>query len=161
MTWHKMPEEADIVVGRLYREHLAVKVLGRPYPDGADWDFDWLDLCVHVTTGPWTGEFTSRWRAEEIGELRSQLAELYERLNGSVHFKPLEPYVEITFEGDGRGHINITCVMRTEPLGENQLSFQHGMDQTELKTIIESLQQIETAFPVMKPGDWREHFWYL
>jgi len=114
-------------------EHLFLRV-GTVNSDG------WLPADVDLRIGGFTGSMSGDLRAGELNKLCSELETLHKRLVGEVIFTTLEGWIEIRFEGDGRGHIKVSGTVQDSPGIGNRLSFSVPfVDQTHLPDLIRAL----------------------
>jgi hypothetical protein len=122
----------------------------REHPEASDyWDGNWLYATVKIVAGAFRGSFEAQLRADEFLRFRDLLRPLHERLSGRAVFDPMEPWLRIEVEGDGKGHFHATCRATDRPGMGNSLSFAVDFDQTELADVLRSLDAICDAFPVV------------
>lgn len=68
---------------------------------------------------------------------------LHEKLEGTASLIPIEPNLEVSFTGDGKGHIEVNGIARNHFQTGTKLSFHLDLDQTFLPAIIEGLEAID------------------
>ena len=134
--------------------HVSVSPSRREYPEATDyWDGNWIYADVTVVAGAFRGSFEANLRADEFERFRDQLRPLRESLVGRAVFDPMEPWLRIEIEGDGKGHFRAACRAADAPEVGNVLAFGVEFDQTELPGILKGLDAICEAFPVVgAPG---------
>jgi hypothetical protein len=137
-------------IGGSNRAHVIVSPSRREWPGATDyWDGNWVYATVTVVAGLFRGSFEAQLRAEEFLRFRDQLRPLYEKLTGRAVFDPMEPWLRIEVEGDGKGHFHASCKADDQPGIGNKLAFGIDFDQTELPVILKGLDAICEAFPVV------------
>jgi hypothetical protein len=77
--------------------------------------------------------------AGELGRFGGEVEQLYRDLRGKAVLRPMEPFLEMTLEGDGRGHISVTGTARHELGAGSHLAFEFELDQTQLPSIARAL----------------------
>jgi hypothetical protein len=149
-TLARVDETFSFRLGRSNRGHIIVSAVRRENPDAADyWDGNWLVCTATIAAGGFRGRFDAQLRADEFARFREQLRPLYEKLVGRAVFDPMEPWMRIEVDGDGKGHFRATC-RATDQVGVgNTLSFTIDFDQTELPEILKGLDAVCEAFPVV------------
>lgn len=137
-------------IGTSNRSHLIVTPSRREYPEATDdSDGNWVYATVTIASGAFRGRFEASFGADEFQRFRGQLLPLCERLSGRAVFDPMEPWLEIEIEGDGRGHFHASCRADDQPAVGSKLTFGIDFDQTELPAIIRGLDEVCEAFPVV------------
>jgi hypothetical protein len=137
-------------IGASNRAHVIVSPSRRENPKAADyWDGNWVCATVTVAAGAFRGSFEAQLRSDEFLRFRDGLRPLYEKLAGRAVFDPMEPWLRIEVEGDGKGHFHASCKACDQPGIGNALSFAVDFDQTELPAILEGLDAICEAFRVV------------
>jgi hypothetical protein len=130
--------------------HVMVSPSRRQHPEAHDyWDGNCVYADVQITAGAFRGEFEAQLRAEEFVCFREELRQLYDSLTRSAVFKPMEPWLLIDIEGDGKGHFLARCEAWDQLGIGNKLAFTIDFDQTELPEILRGLDAIRDAFPVV------------
>lgn len=140
---------AGFRIGGASAEFIVVTITGRSIPDATDyWDGNWLVAVVDVKAGGFSGHYSAYFRVDELLGFRNQVASLYESLSGTAAFQPMEEQLQLQLEGDGKGHIVVRGRARDEAGIGNVLTFDLGLDQTDLPQLVRSLEDTLTAFPV-------------
>ncbi|MHB1498853.1 MAG: WapI family immunity protein [Acidimicrobiales bacterium] len=88
-------------------------------------------------------------RVDELARFRKQLQDLYRTLEGEARLESIEDWLNIVATGDGLGHVNVVGSAMDEPGMGNELRFRLQLDQTYLPAIIDSLLEVEAAFPIL------------
>ena len=154
VTFPLMDPAPAFRIGTSNRAHIVVGASRRQHPEARDyWDGNWLLGTVSIATGAFRGSFEAQFRADEFVRFRDQLRALYEKLVGRAVFDPMEPWLRIEVEGDGRGHFRVRCRADDQPGVGNTLTFSLEFDQTELPGVLVDQDVICEAFPVIAaPG---------
>ena len=143
-----MEEELLLRVGD--DDHVIIAPKYRKYPDSADyWDGNWVDAKVRVVAGAFRGAYDADLRAEEFASFRDALKHLHQDLGGRAAFETMEDWISIRVKGDGRGHFEAECEARDRPGMGNRLAFALTFDQTDVPRMLQSLDAICEAFPVV------------
>jgi hypothetical protein len=137
-------------VGASNREHVIVRPSRRVHPESEDPDDgNWVYVTIEVAAGSFRGKFEAMLRAEEFVRFRDELRPLYEHLSGKATFDTMEGCLRIDVQGDGKGHFRAACQAIDPPGLGNRLTFQIDFDQTELPAIVQGLDAICNAVPVV------------
>jgi len=103
----------------------------------------WFDTEVEVQCDGWRGKFTASFLQGELSALARELRILHEKLRGEASLVPSEPNLELSFIGDGKGHIEVNGTARNQFHTGTKLSFSLHLDQTFLPSIIKGLENID------------------
>lgn len=142
-------QEPTFSLGSQPHERLTVRVIRRNHPESLEyWDGNWLTAEISISSGTFKGHFEAFLRTNEFASFRRELQALYESLNGSASFEPMEPWLEINVTGDGKGHFVARCVARDDLADDRRFHFSTMVDQTELAIVLDGLNEIMSAFPV-------------
>ena len=153
-----MDEPLAFRIGHSNRAHVIVSASHAPVaspsrrerPRVIDyWDDNWVEVDIEIAAGAFRGAFPATVRTDEVLRFRDQLRPLYEKLTGRAVFDPMEPWLRIEVEGDGKGHFHASCKADDQPGIGNKLAFTVDFDQTELPAILKGLDAICEAFPVV------------
>ena len=129
--------------------HIILDVKGYLCPEAEDdLDGNWLSADVIVSAGAWQGRYQANVRAEELLELKNELARLYDKLEYSFEFQTMEDWIALRFAGAKMGQITVEGTACDCPGTGNTLAFSFEIDQSYLPGIIEDLQRITDKFPV-------------
>lgn len=140
----------EVIIGCDGGSVLRITLLGRSHPDTNDfWDGNWIRAAVEAKVGGFHGSVNGEARADELAQFLDQLARLQETLQGTAEFETMEGWLSIRITGDGRGHMEIRCVIRDEPGIGNTLNCTFASDQTFTRTTVVQLAEISRAFPVV------------
>jgi len=142
---------AEVIIGRAEGDHVSIQVLGRLHVGADDfWDGNWLITPTKVVAGGFRGESGASLRAEELVGIRQSLEQVYASLEGDAILDSMESWLTLGVAGDGSGRLRVTGRIIDRLGVSNELSFRIAeLDQSDLPSIIESLQEIETLFPVL------------
>ncbi len=140
---------AGFRIGGENTEYVLVTITARSIPEAMDyWDGNWLAAVVQLNAGGFSGRFSAYFRVDELIGFRKQVASLYKSLSGTAAFEPMEEQLKLRLEGDGKGHIAVRGHARDEAGIGNVLTFDLELDQTDLPTLLRSLDEALEAFPV-------------
>jgi hypothetical protein len=138
-------------------EHLMLRPLRRAFPERTDeWDGNALVVDVTVQVGAFSAriEASFMW-AQEFERFRDQFVALHRSLKGEAEFANIDGWVSIRVVGDGLGHLTARCKVTDQPGTGSSLAFELAFDQTEMPPMIEALDAIVRAFPVIGRGNRR------
>jgi hypothetical protein len=107
----------------------------------------WFDTEVEIQCDGWRGKFTASVLQGELPAFAQKLRILHEKLEGEAALIPIEPNLEVSFIGDGKGHIEVNGIARNQFHTGTKLSFHLDLDQTFLPAIIKGLEEIDRAAP--------------
>jgi hypothetical protein len=103
-------------IGSSNRAHVIVSPSRRSWPEATNYsDANVLDATVDVAAGSFRGQFAAEFWADQFVRFRDQLVPLHQRLVGRAKFDPLEDWLSIEVEGDGKGHFRAKCIARDDP----------------------------------------------
>jgi hypothetical protein len=137
-------------IGSSDRAHVIVSPTHRSWPEATNYsDSNIVDATVEVAAGSFRGQFDAVFWTDQFVGFRDQLVPLDQKLVGRAKFDPLEDWLSIEVEGDGKGHFRAKCIARDYPGTGNLLTFDIDFDQTELPAILRGLNAICEAFPVV------------
>jgi hypothetical protein len=77
--------------------------------------------------------------AGELNRFGLEVERLYKELKGTAELHPIEPFLEMTFEGDRRGHILVRGTACDRLGSGTRLVFEFELDQTQLPKIAKAL----------------------
>ncbi len=89
---------AQIVIGQITSDHVTIERISAPNSEG------WFHASVSVQCAVWTGKLRAEFMAGELRRFGLEIEALYKELEGTAELRPMESFLEMTFEGDGRGH---------------------------------------------------------
>ena len=151
-----MLPEPSFRIGLSDDAHVVVSPTRRERPEATDyWDGNWVHATVTIAAGAFRGSFEAQLRADEFARFRDELRSLYRTLAGRAVFAPMEPWLKIEIEGDGKGHFRASCEAHDRPGTGNKLTFSVDFDQTDLPAILAGLDAVCEAFPVRGSPDAR------
>jgi hypothetical protein len=135
-------EPLEFVMGDRHGAHLLLSLIHRDRPgDG------WLVTEVSISAGGFSGRFRAFLRAEELASFRSQLARLYDLLDGEAVLDSVEGWVRAVVRGNGRGGLEARCEATDDPSIGNQLRFLLLLDQSYIPEMISGLDAILARYP--------------
>lgn len=122
------------------------------YGSESDWDKNWISTKITVVAGAFSGTYTADLTSFDFKNFKHDLNNLYDNLE-SLEFRDLEGYIKMTIKGDGIGHFNLqaTCCDKPGP-DSAELRFELSFDQTFIKPIVNTLNEITKKFPII--GDY-------
>lgn len=122
-----------ILIGREQSEHVSIEWIGTSQEG-------WSSCTVTVRCDGWSGAFRWDCYQDELQRFADELDELYRTLSGRAELNPLEPNLELTAIGDGKGHIMIRGKAIAHLESDTHLVFGFGLDQTDIPPIVKSLR---------------------
>ncbi len=139
-----------ILIGPKSGDHVSIEVLRRERAGESDyWDGNWLETIVEVRAGAWAGKFPAHLRSDEFQAFRQEVARLYDRLEGTAEFSPIEPWLMVRLVGNGRGGIAVEGEACDKIGTGNTLQFRGEIDQTYLPQLLKELDEVLRTFPVV------------
>ena len=96
-------------------------------------------MDIEIESNGFSGKTSMDIDVKEFAKFATKLCEIYEQLVGEARIE--EPYgkkMYISFEGDGRGHINVKGMLCNM---SHVLNFENVFDQTYLQTFAHDLKQ--------------------
>jgi hypothetical protein len=131
------PETARIVIGQSTSDHVAIERISAPNVEG------WFHASVSVQSAVWSGKLRAEFSAGELRQFGMEIERLYKELNGRAELRPMESFLEMIFEGDGLGHIQVSGTACDRLGSGTRLEFEFEMDQTQLPSIARALLQAD------------------
>ena len=129
-------------------EFLRINVIGLAHPDAKeDWDRKWVKSKVSLKAGGFIGQFACDLMTSDFQQIKEQLSELYEKLDGIAIFDTIEDQIKIKIKGDGIGHFMADCIVMDSPGTGNSLEFELEFDQTYIPEMINQLENITRTLP--------------
>ena len=113
-----------VIVGDPAGDHISIRVLGRLHPGTDDvWDGNWLATPIEAVVVT---------------------------LDGEAVLKSVEDWLTLRVAAASRGRLGVTGILLDRPGDGNRLIFKiNDLDQSYLPRIIDSLDEVETFFPVL------------
>ncbi len=139
-----------VVFGKPETDGIEVTVLGRSHPGSTDfWDGNWVRTAVAAKVGGFTANFVVDLRTDEFRSFHAELKSLYTTLGGVATFETMEGCVTLNLSGDGMGHVALDADLMDTPGIGNHLRCSLSLDQTYLPAIMDSLDELDTRWPVL------------
>ena len=101
-----MGEHGEVLISGQTGERVTIRRVTAIGPEG------WFDAEVEVRCDGWHGKFGASFMQGELTRFARELRILHEQLNGEAILAPLEPNLELTFTGDGKGHVEVKGIAR-------------------------------------------------
>ncbi len=133
-----MSANSEVLITGQNGERVAIRRVTANGPEG------WFDTEVEVQCDGWRGKFGASFRQGELSRFARELRILHEQLNGKAILAPLEPNLELSFVGDGKGHVGVKGTARNNFHTGTKLSFSLDIDQTYLPTIAKTLSDMDS-----------------
>jgi hypothetical protein len=141
--------DSEILVGDRGASRVLIQVHGRIDASSLDyWGGNWLESTIEVAAGAFVGSFEAKLHAGDFDRFHERVRALYEALDGVADFDTVEDRLEVRLTGDGRGRIVVEGAAR-DLSRRNELKFGFEIDQTYLPTIVRSVEDVLTRYPVM------------
>lgn len=135
-------------------DYVKIELTGFAHPEAdLDWDRNWINSKVTVKAGGFTGLIDCYLMTTDFERFKHELAQLYNKLNGTAAFDTIEGQVSIKIKGDGIGHLEAQCIVMDNAGIGNKLEFEINFDQTFIPEMIRQLDTITKAFPIS--GDFK------
>jgi hypothetical protein len=125
------------------------------YPDSElDFDNNSIKTKINIKGGAFSGQYIADIMTVDFEKFKQELKPLYDNLKGSATFADIEHAIEIKIKGDGIGHFALNIKACDQPgMYSSELIFSMSFDQTELKILIDQLDNITKKFPII--GDFK------
>jgi hypothetical protein len=104
----------------------------------------WFDAEVEARCDGWGGKFGAGFMQGELSRFARELRTLREQLNGEVILAPLEPNLELSVAGDGKGHVEVKGTARNNFHTGTQPSFRLDLEQAYLPAIAKALADADS-----------------
>jgi len=145
-----MDDDRAILIGNEGGQHVIIRALSRSRPEQTDyWDGNWIESEVRVAAGAFRGAYHLSLRSEEFADFSRQVALLARSLSGTARFSTMEEQLELTLNGDGKGHVQVEGTAMDQAGIGNVLHFSFELDQTYLLKILRALEAVCSRFPVI------------
>ncbi len=119
------------------------------YDSDFDWDENWIKSRVTVKGGTFSGQYSADFMTISFEKFKRELSLLCDNLNGVAVFSDIEGYLGLKIKGDGIGHFEVYVTASDQPGIGGILTYTMGFDQTELSSLIDQLNLITKAFPII------------
>jgi hypothetical protein len=133
-----MQKTSEIVIGNRDGEHVSIRVASARDVEG------WFGAEVEIHCDGWRGKINAEFYQDELVTFAEEIRVLHRNLTGIAQLVPIEPYITLKLEGDGKGHIVVDGVAQRTLGADTQLVFRIEIDQT-------YLPQIADAFSTANP----------
>ena len=128
-----------IFIGKSGSGYVEINILGGPDEEG------WITASIEISAEVWRGLYRANFYSGELSGLAADLAQLHTKLTGTAQLRPIEPFLELVFSGDGKGHVVVKGTAQNQLSGGTMLIFRLELDQTDLPVIVDSLRSSEPA----------------
>jgi hypothetical protein len=112
-----------------------------------DWDRNWIRTKITLKSGGFSGQYEADIMTIDFEKFKQDLRLIYDNLNGSLVFEDLEDAIQLKIQGDGIGHFE-TKVTGRDGNYDRSLTFKMSFDQTQIKMLINQLDEITKRFPI-------------
>jgi hypothetical protein len=133
-----MSANTEVLITGQNGERVTIRRVTANGPEG------WFDTEVEVQCDGWRGKFGASFMQGELSRFARELRILHEQLSGKAILAPLEPNLELSFAGDGKGHVEVKGTARNSFHTETKLSFRLDLDQTYLPAIAKALADADS-----------------
>jgi hypothetical protein len=132
------------------KARLEIDVLHRNYPNSRDfWDANWVASLIHLEIPGYTAHFEADLRTNELKEFADDLRDMNEALKGAAALKSLDDYIHLNGTMNAFGKISWDLETRY-PAGDSaKLSCRFIADQSYLRMLVDELDAVLEAFPVI------------
>ena len=141
-----------LTVGRPGNDHVVLQIERRLFPQASDaWDGNALGCRVSLRVGGFIGEFATTMWANDFYRFLVELRGLNQTLDGSADFETAEGQVSLAIASvSSLGTLRVSGSARDVAGIGNRLDFELSeFDQTDLPSLIRTLEEISTAYPVV------------
>lgn len=144
-------DHPHVLIGHPGEDGVLIRVLGRLHPGADDyWDGNWLMSPVEISAGGFRADLRAGLRAEELRAFREGLVHIDVDMSGEATLTSMEEWLRLTVAVVSRGRLSVTGLAKDQPGGGNEFRFAlEGLDLSYLPAIIEALDGIEAAYPVL------------
>ena len=104
-----------------------------------------LEHRVDLRAGPLQGTMIANAFANPYRRFLVDLEKLYQTLSGEVRLGPSYENLDLTFKGDGKGHIEAAVTAFLDHARSIKLEFRIFLDQTQLRRIIDQIERVFAA----------------
>ena len=133
-----MSVSGEVLISGTTGERVTIRRVSAIGPEG------WFDTEIEVRCDGWRGKFGASFMQGELSHFARELRVLHEQLKGEAILSPLEPNLELSVVGDGKGHIEVKGTARNNFHTGTQLSFRLDLDQTYLPAIAKALADADS-----------------
>jgi hypothetical protein len=105
----------------------------------------WSKAEIDVHCDGWAGTFRGSFLKGELARFAQEILALHQDPVGTARLRPIEAGLALMLTGDGKGHVTVDGVARTDSARETQLRFRIDIDQTYLRGIAGALQLADAA----------------
>jgi hypothetical protein len=102
----------------------------------------WVDAVVTAKFGAWSGHYPAYFHETDFVQFARDLAGLYSELSGEAVLSSMDGYLDLTFSGDGLGHITVAGAAWDHPKVGSHLAIEFELDQTYLPALLASLESV-------------------
>ncbi len=129
----QMTNNPEIIIGSKGSDYVSLKIISGPDREG------WYQAEIEVRCDGFSNTIRGQFWEDTLADFAKQVRELQANLIGPAILNPLEPNIELTLKGDGKGHINVTGVAQNHFERRTRLHFEFNIDQTYLKSIADDI----------------------
>jgi hypothetical protein len=133
-----MGANSEVLISGQTGEHLTIRRVTAIGPES------WFNAEVEIRCDGWHGKFLASFMQGELSRFARELQILHEQLSGKAILAPLEPNLELSFTGDGKGHVEVKGIARNNFHTGTKLSFRLDLDQTYLLAIAKALADADS-----------------
>jgi hypothetical protein len=127
-------------VGGTAHDYVRVEALGQD-------DEGWIHVRVEIMVGAFSGAFRATFDTGAFVRFAAELRVLYGALRSVATFSTLEGQLELIFEGDGRGHVEVRGEAVDVAGTGNRLGFRLRIDQTYVPRILQDVETVLAKYP--------------
>jgi hypothetical protein len=117
------------VIGQSTSDHVTIERISAPNIEG------WFHASVFIQSAVWSGKLRPVLVAGELRRFGAEIEKLYLELKGKAELRPIDGFLEMIFEGDGRGHVLVNGTACHQNGVGTRLEFEFELDQTQLPSI--------------------------
>lgn len=140
---------SSFLIGKETSEYLRVQIRGRSHTSQDYWDGNWVRAEIEIAVGGFRGRYGADLRAEELLSFRDACIQLSFSVSSEASFRTMEQQLQIRIVGNRHGGFTAECEAMDQAGTGNTLTFRLTFDQTEIPAILDGLNAIVDAYPVV------------
>lgn len=140
-----------VTIGEPEHGDLTIRVLGREHPGVTDFgDGNWVTASIDYSVGQFSGTVAARLRSEELDAFRAALTGVYSGFGREAPLKSMEEWLALRISVVDTHRVRVLGALADRAGAGNRLNFEiDGPDRSHLRGVIDGLDQILDAFPVV------------
>jgi len=129
---------------------IKIQPIEQPYKDSVhDWDKNCIRTLLTIKGGAFKGQYQAEMYTFEFEKFKQDLRRAYKDLKSEFTFSCRDHELVLKIKGDGNGHFTVDCTAMDQPTIGGELRFQLSFDQTYIPELVNQLNDITKAFPIV------------